>query len=61
MALYEIVLRKADGFDEVRLTDKRPTLRSEFKVDGTSWCVVTREAAQEPFASYRYICVPSGP
>ena len=60
MALYEIVLRKADGSDEVRLTDRRPALRSELKVDGNSWCVVSREAAHEPIASCRFICVPSG-
>lgn len=58
MPLYEIILQKPDGADEIRFTDHEPDAKRPLVIDGRSrWRVERVEPATDPVASRRYLCV----
>jgi hypothetical protein len=59
MPLYEIVLRKPSGADEVRFTDHALRLDQPLLIDSTRWTITSVEPADHPLAAHRYVCVCS--
>lgn len=58
MPLYELILRKPDGADEVRFTDHEPDAERPLVIDGrVRWRIEGVEPAIHPVASCRYVCV----
>jgi hypothetical protein len=58
MALYEVVLQKPDGADEVRFTDHALQPSRPLVIDGGSrWRIVRVEAPAHPLCVCRYLCV----
>lgn len=58
MPLYELILQKPDGADEVRFTDHEPDPQRPLVIDGRSrWRIERVEPPTHPVASRRYLCV----
>ena len=59
MPLYELILQKPNGADEIRFTDHEPDAERPLVIDGRSrWRIERVEPATHPVASRRYLCVP---
>ena len=56
MPLYEIVLRRADGTDEVRVTDRRPAVGETLRIGNRSWQVVLERDPADVRATARFLC-----
>ena len=56
MPLYEIVLRRADQADEVRVTDHRPAVGDTLLIGNRSWQVVFERDPADGRATARFIC-----
>lgn len=56
MALYEIVLRRADGTDEVRVTDRRPAVGDTLRIGNRSWEVVLERDPADFRAAAQFLC-----
>jgi hypothetical protein len=56
MALFEIVLSKPGGAEEVRYTDHRPAIGDTFWIDNRCWEVVDERAANGLHAAARFRC-----
>jgi len=59
MPLYEIVLQKPDGAEEVRFTDHELRRDQPLMIDTVRWTIASVEAAEHPLAAHRYVCVRS--
>ena len=57
--MYEVVLR-GDDRESVRITDSPLRVGERLEIDGTMWEVESREAAEDPDATLRYILRPAG-
>lgn len=59
MPLYEIVLRKPDGGEEVRFTDHELCRDQPLLIDSNRWTIACIDPADHPLAAHRYVCVRS--
>jgi len=57
MALYEIVPRRPDQYEEIRFTDHEPKVGSTLVIDNRPWTVVKADGSEHPIARTRYICL----
>ena len=57
MSLYEVILRKPDGLDEVRFTDRELRLGESLRIGGSSWTITGVQPTDHPLAARRYTCV----
>jgi hypothetical protein len=57
MPLYEVILQRHDGADEIRFTDHEPQRDRPLTIDGSRWWIERIEAPTHPLALRRYRCV----
>jgi hypothetical protein len=57
MSLYEVILRKPEGVDEVRFTDCELRLGQSLLIGGSRRTISRVEPADRPLAAQRYMCV----
>jgi hypothetical protein len=59
MAVHEIVMRRPDRDDEIRLTDQAPMIGSTLKIDGQPYTVESTAPSPRSIDGNRYVCVPT--
>ena len=59
MAVHELIIRRPDGDDEIRLTDQAPMIGSSLKIDGQPYTVEGTDPSSRTIDGNRYVCVPT--